>query len=236
MFDVIFIEESDNFRFSYNSFVKVDDVFKHNNGIIKAYKWLSSQFLLPNVFIHLEKNIPIKAGLGGGSSDVAAFLFKMCEIFDINPMKLINNIGELGSDVIVCFLYHLHKHPLFFIDGTGKDIVKKIHSIPQILLKPTLLTNPNIHLSTKEIFEGFKDFQPHPDNMENSLINGQNVLTKNAIKKAPVIKEIIENSRGSLTSRMSGSGSTCFSIYKKMQDAYIIKDMWNKWVEICFKQ
>lgn len=225
LFDTIYIKESNETKFSYNAFVEIDENFKSKNGIITAYRWLSSKYKIPNIEINLEKHIPIKAGLGGGSSDIAAFVYKMCELYEIDPLIIKESISEFGADVLVCFLYHLEKHPLFFIDGTGKEGVSLIKDIPNYLFNPTVLINQGIQLETKEVFNGFDNFKPHPKNIEHAIIFGENVLIKNALKIAPGLKNLFD--LGPMI-KMSGSGSTCFLITK--DDVKI--DMWHKWVKL----
>lgn len=176
--------------------------------------------------IILTKNLPIASGIGGGSADAVATIHALCELWkiDINDKKISEIALSLGSDVPVC-LYG----KTALMRGVGDEITEvTLQEKPYILL-----INPNIPLATADVF---KDFSKKPFfSSKQSFILSQfscaeitnemgygNALEAIAIKKLPVIGEIIESLRitqGCLFARMSGSGATCFALYNDKIEA-----------------
>lgn len=168
-----------------------------------------------NYHCKLTKDIPIGAGLGGGSSDaaiVAKFLNK--QHLDINF-----ELTKIGADLPVC--YHANSS---FCEGIG-EAVKPVKNLPLLHL---VLVNPNKLLLTKEVFKNNTqvnalpienkplDFENDIDKLINFLESLNNDLTKSAMILMPEITEILEllqSQEGCLLSRMSGSGPTCFGIF-----------------------
>ena len=176
--------------------------------------------------IYIEKNIPIGAGLGGGSSDGAAVLKILNKHFryPLSRKQLIETASKIGKDI-----------PFFFseknsalIEGAGEKI-KKIFTMPKLNI---LLINPNIHISTKWAYENLSPLlgkikrkeklaqkimlaakKKDMNLISKYLYNDFEILVE---KEYPLIKklkqELLENgARGTL---LSGSGSTVFGIFK----------------------
>jgi len=173
--------------------------------------------------IHLEKHIPIGAGLGGGSSDAAATLLGMNRLFRLNlSQERVSELGaQLGSDVV----FFLHGGTAF-ASGRGEIIY------PLADISPTwvVLVNPGIHISSgwayKKLNLKLTNFQDiisvHPK-FDGGHIAGlrdvcpENVLEYPVIQKYPVIREIKAALHwyGAEWTMMSGSGSTVFGIFKQ---------------------
>jgi 4-diphosphocytidyl-2-C-methyl-D-erythritol kinase len=116
------------------------------NLIEKALKAFRNEMDIPPVYIHLHKQIPIGAGLGGGSSDATYTLSGLNEVFDLKLSS--DNLGkiasELGSD---CSLFLKKEAQL----GKGKG--NELSDMPVSLSgKYLVLINPGIHVSTKEAY------------------------------------------------------------------------------------
>lgn len=194
-----------------------------------------------NCKIKLVKNIPVAAGLGGGSSDVAVALKILLKLWNIELSS--DQIKELclklGADVYCCY----HQLPLYF-SGVG-EIIEPIKKIPQLY---AVLINPLISVSTKEIFSYYShdnfstklSNKPYDFNSTNEFIcyisKQRNDLEPIAVKIVPEINKIINEllaQDGCLLARMSGSGATCFGLYEKMSDAIIaatkISTKYNNW-------
>lgn len=228
LFDVIKIDKSEHFLFTCDNPELEND---KNNLILKAVKLLekiySKNFA---VNIHLEKKIPIGAGLGGGSSDAAAVLISLNEMFKlgIKHEQMINLALELGSDVP----FFIKAKPSI---GTSRGEILK--QIDLELEYPILIINPGIHISTKEAFQ---NITPKPS-AYNYLSNGINklddwsMIKENIIndfeeyvfKKYPEVKYIKEKmyEYGSLFSLMSGSGSTVFGIFDTIEKAELAYEL-----------
>lgn len=174
--------------------------------------------------IILEKNIPLSAGLGGGSSDAAATLRALIQLWGvyIKPHELEKIALSLGADVPAC-LY------------AQQSLVKGIGEIISPLAKPLefycVLVNDGTALSTPDIFKTFEtqnlSFSPKILETENGLDVGWMKNTKNdlfepACLLAPEIKNLVDEMSGFedvLLARMTGSGATCFALTKKLKAA-----------------
>jgi len=189
-----------------------------NNSVRKAWELLQKYSGQPlGAKIILTKNLPVGAGIGGGSSDAAAALIGLNEMWDLNlPIEELQKIGLLiGADVPVCLVREAS-----YITGIGEKIRKA--DMPPLYI---LLVNPLIYLSTAQIFSaGFKKFSApatagdfkSPAEVIEFLHATTNDLQENAIKTAPEIAEVlslISEQTGCQISRMSGSGATCFGIF-----------------------
>ena len=180
----------------------------------------------PDFHIELIKNIPVGAGLGGGSADAAACLKALSKMWNIDDNSLIQEIAlELGADVPSC----LNSTPIF-VNGIGE----KISPAPSIPDCTILLINPGLHISTPDVFKKFnpdfslplqKDLLPTSSLKEFCEFLNQetrNDLTTTAISIEPDISNIINTmtiQEGCYLSRMSGSGATCFGIFETMEQA-----------------
>ncbi len=174
-----------------------------------------------NVDITLRKNIPPGGGMGGGSSDAAFTLAALNELFDlkITQNKLVNLSLILGSDVP---FFLLNKPSLGYSRG---EILKEIN-LPINGCK-LIIVNPNIHISTKEVFANVIPIRPKI-RLENIPIFEGNIFTllkryakndfeKYVFSKYPEIKTVKDNlyNAGALFASMSGTGSTVYGFFDK---------------------
>lgn len=194
-----------------------------NNLVVKACNLIRKEYIIDDgLQIHLQKNIPVGAGLGGGSSDAAAAIFACNYLFELNlNYREMARLGlKLGSDV-----------PFFFsrgqavVTGRGENIEEV--SLPTdywlVLITPHLtistaesygalkigLTKPPLpfKLSCYETVEEFVEYlKLSRNNFEEAHLLSYPVLGK--------IKEELLKSKA-LLARMSGSGSTMFGIYRE---------------------
>lgn len=171
------------------------------------------------VTIHLEKNLPVASGIGGGSADAAATLLALREAWESN-IDLLPIAKALGADVPMC----LKNLPLR-AQGIG-DEVTFLNAKDYLHL---VLVNPGIDVSTPEVFKrlenknnpelDFADRSSFPD--LHILAKNRNDLTQAAVEIAPEISTVIEalEKNDALLSRMSGSGATCFGIFEDDEKA-----------------
>ena len=181
------------------------------------------------VRIRLEKEIPIGAGLGGGSSDAATTLRLLSQIPSSPPLtrkELFNMALELGADVPVC----LHRKTTR-MQGIGE----KLALLPPLPELPILLVNPNCRLETKNVFGAFRGNYSEPidsylfekswsqETLEDLLRSKQqNDLYDAAVSLVPQISKVLTLLRelpGVIGVGMSGSGATCFAIFKQSKAA-----------------
>lgn len=214
--DDLEVIKSDQFKLEISGeFAEFLDTKK--NLFTKILDFFVSEFHIDkNLHIKIRKNIPIAAGLGGGSSNAAYFMKILNEIFSLNLSK--EKLQEIslnfGSDI-----------PFFFEDQASiiRGRGEKIKDFPSFNPIPTLLINPKIELSTKEIYEKFGgkfSTEISDEEIEKTAIfdlikNLPNDLEKPAIATLPLISEILSELKnfGADFAKMSGSGATCFGIF-----------------------
>ena len=170
------------------------------------------------VQVILKKNLPIASGMAGGSSNAATFILCLKEIFGLKLIKGFNNLLlSLGADVPFCFF-----RKTALVSGIGENLTFT-RKLKEYYI---LLVNPQIEVSTKEIFCKIvfkKDSknQTHNNKITNSFIKKSNDLQPFAIKKHKIIGEILShlsNCEGVVINRMTGSGATCFALFENVDD------------------
>jgi len=229
--DICFLELTDTlyFRFSHKDIFSQDIADKNliidpnDNLILRALKDFRKLTGWNRKFsISLHKNIPIGAGLGGGSADAAATLILLRKLFnnETKTNKVSKNtlfeIGKrIGSDIPACIESKDLK-----LKGYGDKVFR--NKIPDGFY--FLIINPNVKLSTKVVFNYF-DESPNkkiePSNIYWNDINIYNSLLVTAVSLAPEISATInnlQNSRNIIAYGMTGSGSSCFGIFKNLDD------------------
>jgi 4-diphosphocytidyl-2-C-methyl-D-erythritol kinase len=187
-----------------------------NNLIIKAFRLLKKDYPLPATNIHLEKNIPFGAGLGGGSAD-AAFVLKGLNVLynlQLSDEKLEQYATKLGAD---CAFFIQNK--AVFASGTGNEFTPVNLSLKGYYL---LLAKPEIHVSTPEAYAMLTPSKPEKSLLESlqQPIEKWKTLITNDFEKAvfarhPQIGNIKQQmyDAGALYAAMSGSGSAVFGIF-----------------------
>jgi len=220
LFDTITFELSDNFEFISNLRVTEND---EDNLIIKSKRMLEKIFNKNfNVKINLIKRIPAGSGLGGGSSDAAATLISLNELFKLGLKyeQLLSIALELGSDV-----------PFFIkaLPAIGKSRGEVLEHIEIENDLPILIVNPNITIPTKEIYQLIKpkyDYYDYKEIIQNnnfdySLMKEKiiNDFEEIVFQKYPEIKNIKEilYAEGAIYASMSGTGSTVFGFFESLE-------------------
>lgn len=193
-----------------------------NNIIYKGWKIITALKRIPPIKVHLHKNIPTGAGLGGGSSDAAFLIKSLDKKFNLNFSAMEKNTiaNQLGSD---CSFF-LENKPVYAV-GKGNEFSEIKVDLSQYFI---LLVYPNIHSNTKEAYENLKPQKPLKNLkiiFENHEIAEWKSLVVNdfegsIFKKYPEIKTLKETmyANGAIYASMSGSGSTVFGIFDKKPD------------------
>jgi 4-diphosphocytidyl-2-C-methyl-D-erythritol kinase len=172
--------------------------------------------------IEITKNIPVAAGLGGGSSDAATVLMGMNELLDLglSDIRLMEIGVKLGADV-----------PFFIFKKTAlaEGIGEELTAMPAIPKAWILLINPGIHVSTAWVYSTLKltnrgELNKLPKffaTVEDLCSIFSNDLETVTIPAFPVIAEIKENllRLGAVASMMSGSGPTVFGLFRDQHAA-----------------
>ena len=187
------------------------------NIVLTAWRLLADYAQKKNipfspVKFQLEKNLPVAAGIGGGSTDAAAALRGLIQYFSLSISSGdLNNLAlQLGADVPVCLLQKTSR-----MRGIGEII----ESINIDLPSGIVLVNPRIPAPTSKVF-GYLNLQcgqsfGTPISDLSNAHGWRNDLTAPATKIVPVIAGVLESldSQKDITcSRMSGSGATCFGL------------------------
>ena len=198
------------FIFPFSKFVN-----KKNNSIINFFKFLRKLKLISNYYsITINKNIPVFGGLGGGTGNAASIL-KVFLRGKVSKSLLNKAVSIIGTDLRLFFykqgflsnlkiITHFQKKKLFFI-----------------------LIKPNIRCSTREIYSKVRKYSKkrllvhNKINTKNKFISvlsqENNDLQSIVEKKYPLIKKLliaIRNEEGCCFSRMTGSGSVCYGLFK----------------------
>lgn len=225
LFDLLSVKKSDSFYLSCNDQnIPVDK----NNIIAKTFGLINDKYNLGSaVTVDLYKNIPSGAGLGGGSSNAAAFLHTIDELFGLNMD--FNEKSEIMSSVGSDTVFFLYNRPAL-VEGRG-DIVQRVVKIPSFYI---LLVKPPIRISTSEVYSD-KNLKLTPyntvSNMHSVLDYGEilnlagNDLQTVVFEKYPQTRMIKKRmlALGADTALLSGSGSTVYGIYaskKHLNKAY----------------
>jgi 4-diphosphocytidyl-2-C-methyl-D-erythritol kinase len=201
------------------------EINDNNNLILKAKNILEDFLNVKlNCRIEVNKNIPLGAGLGGGSSDAATTLLGLNTLFELNLGKndLMNLAIHLGSDVP----FFINSKPAI---GTSRgEILEEFDlEIPYYIL----LVNPGIHISTKFAFDNIIpannklnylvfDFNSDSNysNIQNAIINDFENVVFNLYPDIKTIAELMLN-EGALFSKMTGTGSTVYGFFKEKYHA-----------------
>jgi 4-diphosphocytidyl-2-C-methyl-D-erythritol kinase len=203
------------------------------NLVIKA-KNIIEQYVekIFNVDIYLEKKTPIGAGLGGGSSDAAAVLLALNELFNLKlTHKELHNLAfALGSDVP------------FFINPLPAFAALRGEELKYLNLKidkPILIVYPGIHVSTKWAYSKITPkFPEHSllqlnkidfedQNIRRLITNDFEGIVFNEFPDIARLKELLINN-GALFALMSGSGSSVFGIFEDLDRAIEAKGTLSK--------
>ena len=206
------------------SFLPVDE----NNLAYRAAEMLRTEFdIKEGVEINLEKHIPVAAGMAGGSTDGAAVLYAMNEMFELGLSKqmLMDRGVKLGADVPYCIM-----RGTALAEGIGE----KLTQLPPMVKCPVLIAKPQISVSTRYVYEHLQlsDQSVHPDidklvekikekDLEQIAAAMGNILETVTIPEHPEIEAIKSCmiKAGAVNAMMSGSGPTVFGLYATREEA-----------------
>lgn len=193
-----------------------------NNLVYKAAQLLRDEFSISGgVSIHLDKHIPVAAGMAGGSSDAAATLIGLNRLWGLglSSEALMERGVRLGADVPYCIL-----GGTVLSEGIG-EILTPLPKLPDCYV---LIAKPPMHVSTKYVYENLHldTLSSHPDidgmvaaigqgSLEGVTSRMENVLESVTLPQHPVIGQLKELmvSSGAENALMSGSGPTVFGIF-----------------------
>jgi 4-diphosphocytidyl-2-C-methyl-D-erythritol kinase len=214
------LADSDTFSVSgrYASAVPLDG----GNLVLRARDALRKEAGLqdtPPVAIRLEKNLPVAAGIGGGSSDAAAVLRGLIQIWNLDiDNAVLARIGlALGADVPMC----LAAKPLI-----ARGIGEELSMVPDFSSLGLVLVNPGNAVATADVFNALarrdnEGLPPLPRVLDFHGVRNWLEITRNDLEPAalamqPAIGRALSqlNRAGAGFARMSGSGATCFGLFE----------------------
>lgn len=199
-----------------------------SNLVYKAAQLLQDEFdLREGVSVRLIKRIPVAAGMAGGSTDAAAMLYGMNQMFDLglSRKELMKRGVQIGADVPYCIM-----RGTALAEGIGE----KLTQLPPMVKCPVLIAKPSVSVSTKFVYQNLKlDAQtPHPDidalraairdkSLDGVCEHMGNVLETVTIPNYPIIAKIKDQMlrSGAKASMMSGSGPTVFGLFADVDTA-----------------
>lgn len=245
IFDVLEIKELEEKKIllkSYNTDLAMDE----SNLIYKAIALLQKETGKTfGVEVLLEKNIPMEAGMAGGSADAAATLKAVNELFKlgVSDERLLDLGASLGADIPFCIM-----GGTVLASGIGEKL-RRLSPLPKMKL---LIVKPKAGLSTKKVYEsldidglnkaGFihKDVgemvsvieSDEADKTKIEKIAGRldNILEVPSIRLLPLIADIKQKmlDNNCLGALMSGSGTAIFGIYENDEDMIKTKEILEK--------
>ena len=190
------------------------DIPQESNIIYKTIKKFKTKYnIKENVKVEIDKNIPMQAGLGGGSSNAAFVIVALNEMFDLklSEREMIDFGKELGSDVP----FFIVNKPSF-VEGRG-EIITPLENFDKIY---GILIFDDVYMSTKEVFLKY-------DNLENNKSVSENDLEEAVFlfengEKIKSCKEFLLKC-GCYKALMSGAGGSVFGLCEKEDLDYIFK-------------
>ena len=245
IFDVLEIKELEEKKIllkSYNTDLAMDETNLIYKAIVLLQNETGKTF---GVEVLLEKNIPMEAGMAGGSADAAATLKAVNELFalGVSDERLLELGASLGADIPFCIM-----GGTVLASGIGEKL-RRLSPLPKMKL---LIVKPKAGLSTKKVYEsldidglnkaGFihKDVgemvsvieSDEADKTKIEKIAGRldNILEVPSIRLLPLIADIKQKmlDNNCLGALMSGSGTAIFGIYENDEDMIKTKEILEK--------
>ncbi len=231
IFDLIKIKKNNSKEIVIKSNVEITDKIENNLVYKACVDVLKSADLYNKIGleVYIEKNIPMGAGMAGGSADCATTIVALNELLDIklDTDKMIEIGKKLGSDVPYCLVGGTK-----LVEGVG-DVITDLKDHPETVV---LVAKPNVSVSTKEIFQCLNidaiKKKPNFEKMINGLNNSNvqaiagsfcNVFEEITIPIYPEIGEIkkIIMDNHAINSLMTGTGSTVFGYFENIDTARV---------------
>ena len=203
---------------------------EEDNLIYKAANLMKDKYdIREGIHIHLQKNIPIAAGMAGGSADAAAAMKGISRMFglDTSLLELMELGASIGADVPYCVI-----GGTALAEGIGEKLTP-LEPAPECFV---LVAKPDINVSTRYVYERLNvaAIEKHPDidgmvaaigkgSLQGILDRMENVLESVTVQDYPVVDALKQRMKelGAVNSLMSGSGPTVFGIFleKRLAEA-----------------
>lgn len=169
---------------------------------------------VPPLAVSLTKNLPVAAGIGGGSADAAAMarLVRAHFLPELGEAALARLVSPLGADIAAC---------VASATCLGVGVGEELSAVPELRLAgtPVLLVNPRQPVATGPVFAAWDGIDRGPlftgADLRAQLFAGRNDLQRPATAQCPAVADVLTE-LGALRpwlARMSGSGATCFALF-----------------------
>ncbi len=215
--DVLEFVEANELQFTSSGISIPGD--PESNLVMKAYRLLKKEFEIPALKIHLHKQIPFGAGLGGGSSDGAFMLKMLNKVYDLNlsEERLIDYSLILGSD---CPFFIMNKPVYATEKGDKMNIINlKLNGLFIIIVKPQVevSTAKAFQLVVPQKSEISLDNLVHlpVQNWKYSIVNQFESSVFQQYPEVGAIRRQLYDS-GAVYASMSGSGSSVFGLFRQL--------------------
>lgn len=199
----------------------------HNIAYRAADLFIQEFNITGGIRINITKRIPVCAGMAGGSTDAAAVLYGMNQMYGLKLShgQLSQRGLTLGADVPYCLM-----RGTALAEGIGEKLTR-LPAMPRCMV---VIAKPSVSVSTKWVYENLhlERHMVHPDidrllagieqkDLKKMAAGMGNILEEVTAKEYPVIVQIKENlkAHGALHAMMSGSGPTVFALFEKRGDA-----------------
>ena len=194
---------------------------EQKNLVVKAYNMMAQDYDLPRVHVHLYKQIPTQAGMGGGSSDCAYMIRLLNEMFSLGMSddKMIGYAARLGADCA----FFIKAQPAY-AEGIGERLQPISIDLSGYKM---LVVRPNIPVSTKEAFSLITPQKPMKNCLDivrqpietwkDELVNDFEHSVFALHPEIGKLKEIMYE-QGAVYAAMSGSGSSVFGLFRDTPD------------------
>ena len=194
---------------------------EQKNLVVKAYNMMAQDYDLPRVHVHLYKQIPTQAGMGGGSSDCAYMIRLLNEMFSLGMSddKMIGYAARLGADCA----FFIKAQPAY-AEGIGERLQPISIDLSGYKM---LVVRPNIPVSTKEAFSLITPQKPMKNCLDivrqpietwkDELVNDFEHSVFALHPEIEKLKEIMYE-QGAVYAAMSGSGSSVFGLFRDTPD------------------
>jgi len=213
--DILEIQESNQLQFTCSG-LNAEHLIT-DNICVRAYQLLQNVYKLPPVHIFLHKNIPIGAGLGGGSSDGVSTLLLLNKLFDLQiKTEVLKSYAErLGSD---CALFIENMISI----GSMKGNVLQPIELFDLKEKYIYIIKPPIHINTAEAYTMVQPMKPShslKSLLQKPIYQWKNILYNDFEKwifpKFPELQSIkgMLYDQGAIYASLSGSGSSLYGIF-----------------------
>ncbi len=191
------------------------------NSIKETIKILRNLKIIENFYkIVVKKNIPVYAGLGGGTSNSASIV-KYFAKNRLDKKLVLNCEKKIGSDF-----------RLFLNNNSYQKNLREVFKSYNTIRSPIIIVFPNVDSKTKNVYKAVKKFSPSSGNRYLKKIKKKNFIeiikkdqndlqkiVEKKFSKISLLLKFINNQKGCIFSRLTGSGSACYGVFKSKKTA-----------------